>query len=106
MLGDIIDYDQSVTGEDNSATYYAFFTFIRKVFEGIGGGVGLFIAAKYGFDPGNLVINDDVIFSMQLVMGYLPGVIFIGAAIASYMSPITAEKHKEILAKIESKKTN
>ena len=101
MLGDIIDYDQSITGEDNSATYYAFFTFIRKVFEGIGGGTGLYIAAKYGFEPSNLVINESVIFSMQLVIGYLPAGIFIVAAIASLMSPITMKKHKEILATIK-----
>ena len=101
MLGDIIDYDQSVTGEDNSATYYAFYTFIRKCFEGIGGGIGLYIAASYGFEPSNMVINDSVIFSMQLVMGYLPATIFVIAAIAIFKSPITASKHKEILAEIE-----
>ena len=104
MLGDIIDYDQSVTGEDNSATYYAFFTFVRKVFEGVGGGVGLYIAAQYGFEPSALVINDEVIFSMQLVMGYIPAIIFIIAAISSYRSPITAAKHQEIIKTIADAK--
>ena len=101
MLGDIIDYDQSITGKDNSATYYAFFTFIRKTFEGIGGGIGLYIAAHYGFEPSALVINEDVIFGMQLVMGYLPALIFLVAAAASFKSPITAERHREILAAIK-----
>ncbi len=101
MLGDIIDYDQSVTGKDNSATYYAFFTFIRKTFEGIGGGIGLYIAAYYGFEPSALVINEDVIFGMQLVMGYLPALIFLVAAVASFKSPITAIRHREILAAIK-----
>ena len=101
MLGDIIDYDHSITGEDNSATYYAFFTFIRKLFEGIGGGTGLYIAAKYGFEPSNFVMTDDVVFSMHLVMGYLPAGIFIIAAFACLKAPITAARHKEIRATIE-----
>ena len=101
MLGDIIDYDRSITGKDNSATYYAFFTFIRKTFEGVGGGIGLYIAAYYGFEPSALVISEDVIFGMQLVMGYLPALIFLVAAAASFKSPITAARHREILAAME-----
>ncbi len=102
MLGDIIDYDQATTGEDNSATYYSFFTFMRKLFEGIGGGLGICIAATYGFEPANLVINDDVIFSMHLVMGYLPALVFIAAAFICLHAPITKQKHAEILAKISN----
>ena len=100
MMGDVIDYDESVTGEDNSATYFAFFTLIRKVFEGIGGGLGLYIAAAYGFEPSNPVIDEAVVFGMQLVMGIVPAGIFLVAAFASYRSPITAERHREILAAI------
>ncbi len=100
MLGDIIDYDQSQTGEDNSATYFAFSTFIKKVFEGIGGGAGLLIAAIYGFEPSNLVINDEVIFSMHLVMGYLPATAFAVAAIYCMRSPITMQEHEQILRRI------
>lgn len=100
MLGDIVDYDQSITGQDNSATYFAFFTFIRKVFEGVGGGIGLYIAATFGFEPSNLVIDERVTLGVQLVMGYVPAVIFVAAAVVAYRSPITASRHKEILAVI------
>ena len=103
MLGDIIDYDKLKTGEDNSATYYAFYTFIRKVFEGIGGGLGLLIAANYGFEPSELVINEQVIFGMQLVMGFLPATLFVVAAYFSFRFPITAARHAEILEQIKIK---
>jgi len=103
MLGDIIDYDKLKTGQDNSATYYAFYTFIRKVFEGIGGGLGLLIAANYGFEPSELVINEQVIFGMQLVMGFLPATLFVVAAYFSFRFPITAARHAEILEQIKIK---
>lgn len=102
MMGDVIDYDQASTREDNSATYFAFSTFIKKVFEGIGGGAGLTIAATYGFEPSALVINGDVVFGMHLVMGYLPAAIFFGTAVVCVYFPITKEKHREILASIEN----
>ena len=101
MLGDIVDYDESVTGEENGATYFAYFTFIRKVFEGIGGGLGLYIAARYGFDPANLVINTDVVFSMHLVMGFLPCVMMFVAAFLALRSPITKDVHARIVEKIK-----
>ena len=101
MLGDIVDYDRLQTGEDNSATYFAFFIFIRKVFEGIGGGVGLFIASRYGFEPSAVVINEDVIFGMQLVIGYLPAVIFVIAAWFALKSPLTRKKHAEIVRQLQ-----
>ena len=103
LLGDVIDYDTSVTGADNSATYYAFFTLIRKVFEGVGGGLGIYIAAKYGFEPSELVITEDVIWGMQLVIGYIPAVLFALATIFCLKSPITQERHKEILETIKKK---
>lgn len=101
MLGDIVDYDRLRTGEDNSATYFAFFTFIRKVFEGLGGGLGLMIAARYGFEPSSLTINEDVIFGMQLVIGYLPAIIFVLAAWFALKSPLTRERHSEIVRQLE-----
>ena len=106
MLGDIIDYDQSMTGEDNSGTYYAFFTFMRKLFEGIGAGAGLYIAAIFGFDPANFIMNDSVIFSMHLLMGYLPAGLLITASIVSLYAPITLARHKKILSDINEAKNN
>ena len=101
MMGDIVDYGLLKTGEDHSGTYFALHTFINKSFQGLGGGAGFSIAAWYGFDPASSANPESVTLGLQLVMGYLPALIFVIGGVFALMSPITKQRHKQILDEIK-----
>lgn len=101
LLGDVIDYGTLKTGQDQSGTYYSVFTFIKKSFGGLGGGIGLWIAAQYGFEPSSTVLTAEAGQGVKLVMAYVPFVLMLVALALVTLYPISRRRHQTIRKKIE-----
>jgi GPH family glycoside/pentoside/hexuronide:cation symporter len=100
LLGDVIDYGTLKTGKDQSGTYYAFFTFIKKSFGGLGGGIGLYIAASYGFEPSSTELSEIAGQGVKLVMAYLPAALMFIALFILTLYPISKARHNLIRKKL------
>jgi Na+/melibiose symporter-like transporter len=100
LLGDVIDYGTLKTGKDQSGTYYAVFTFIKKSFGGLGGGIGLYIAASYGFEPSSTELSESAGQGVKLVMAYLPALLMFLALFILTLYPISKARHTLIRKKI------
>jgi len=101
LLGDVIDYGTLKTGKDQSGTYYAVFTFIKKSFGGLGGGIGLLIAASYGFEPSSTELSESAGQGVKLVMAYLPALLMFIALFILTLYPISKARHSVIRKKID-----
>lgn len=96
ILSDISDYGTLQSGEDRSATYFAFFVFFNKCFTGLGGAVGFATAAYFGFDPANTHHSAAAAFGVKLVMGFLPAGLVLVAAGILLRFPIDRRRHDVI----------
>jgi Na+/melibiose symporter-like transporter len=101
ILSDISDYGTLRSGEDRSATYFSFFVFFNKCFNGLGGAVGFAIAAYFGFDP-SLAQHDAASgFGVRLVMGFLPAILVLIAAGFIMRFPLDKRRHDIIRKRLE-----
>lgn len=102
LLGDVVDYGTLKSGKEQSGSYFAVYTFIKKSFGGLGGGIGLWIAALYGFDPTSSHISEQAGTGVKLVMAYLPAALAVIALIAVSFYPLSRQRHAVIRLRLNS----
>ena len=109
MLPDVIELDELETGQRREGVFYGFFVFLQKM----GLSLGLFIsgwvldlagyikAVPGGADP---IQPESVLLALRWLVGPVGVVILLLGFVATYLYPITKEKHAEILAQLKAKR--
>jgi len=104
MLSDIIDYDILKTGANRTGSYFAFFSLLGKINLAFSGGLGFYIAAKFGFDAGGA--NDEsAAFGLIIAFAGVPAVLGLISGVMRWFYPLDARQQKEIRAQIEARDT-
>ena len=103
MLSEIIDYSQWKTGLEQSATYFAVFTFMDKFGNAIAGALGLAIAGWYGFDATATTHNEHSVFGITLAIAWLPLVFASLGLIAMCFSPMNERRHQIIRSSLDAR---
>ena len=102
MLSEIIDYSNWKNRSDNSATYFAIYTFTSKTSLAIATALGLFIAGWYGFDATASSHNEHGAFGLTLAMVWLPSLLGVLSLPLILLSPIDERGHQIICRRLEA----
>ncbi len=103
MLGDVIDYDTLKTGTSRSAQYFALLTMAMKGVGAVGSGLGFFLLDFFHYDATATVHDTTSVFSLKLVVIWLPLILFLIAAILIWFFPIDEHRQQIIKRRIESR---
>jgi Na+/melibiose symporter-like transporter len=100
ILGDIADYGHLRYRRNRGATYYALLTLSYKATSGLGAGLALAIAGRFGFSASAIAQNSNGVFGLRLAFIVLP-VSFAAVAFGlSLLTPITKHRHEVIRRRI------
>jgi glycoside/pentoside/hexuronide:cation symporter, GPH family len=101
IIGDISDHALLATREDQSATYFASYTFVYKLALGTGWWLALYLAgAVFGFDPKASVQTAAAALGVRTMMGYMPAALVLVAVLVMLRYPITRAKQTETQQRI------
>lgn len=110
LLPDVIELDELETGQRREGIFYGFFVFLQK----LGLSLGLFISGQVldlaGYipaEPGQAVPPqpESVLLALRFLVGPVGALIILLSFIAVYLYPITKQKHAEIRAELERRKS-
>ena len=103
MLSEIIDYNQWKTGREQSATYFAIWTFMMKTEAAIAGALGLAIAGWYGFDATATSHSEQSVFGITLAIAWLPLAFAALGLVAVFLLPMNERRHKAIRRRLDAR---
>lgn len=102
IIGDISDHALLQTREDQSATYFASYTFVYKLALGTGWWLALYLAgAVFGFDPKASVQTAAAALGVRTMMGFVPAGLVALAIVVLKFYPITRAKYLETQQRIK-----
>jgi len=84
LLGDVIDYDEILTGKRRETTYAGMNALITKPAISIANALFLLVICGFGFDNTQTVQSDSAIFGIQLGYTMIPAIGFIIGAIVMW----------------------
>lgn len=93
MLSMIVDYSAWKFQSENTATYFALFSFLTKASIAVGGAMGLAVAGWYGFDATISTQSVEAGFGLLLAMTVLPVTFLVLALIFTAVNPISTRRH-------------
>lgn len=106
FVGDVIDYQEYITGDRQDGVVYAVYSFIKKAAQGISGGLGAFVLGAIGYAakaPQQTAGVTEKIRNIYIItqsIGY-----FIMFIILFFLYSITQEKLKEIQDELKRRRT-
>jgi len=111
MLPDVVELDELETGQRREGIYYGFFVFLQKLGISLGLALSNFILEATGYiNAENLNALPEqptaVLTALRIFVSLVPAVILLISFPIVYRYPITREKHAEIRAALEARKTN
>lgn len=109
MIPDVIEYDELITGQRREGVFYGLMVLLQKF--GLAAGqfmIGVmlqgagFISAEGG---ATVAQPESALFAMRLLIGPVPTIILIFGIILTAFYPLTKQRHAEILAELERRKS-
>jgi GPH family glycoside/pentoside/hexuronide:cation symporter len=97
MVPDTIAWDALHTGSRKEGAYYGMWTFFSKVGSSLAALLSGLILSASGYIAG-AVQSEPALFAIRLIIGPVPAVIFIGAAILVHFYPLDENACKEMQA--------
>ena len=110
MMGDAIDYNEWKTGKREEGVVYAMHSFFRKLAQGLGPALAIFIMGFYGYvendvnEYGEPIINIELLsFDVGLNMRWLVAILFLVAAVMQFIGlALIYNLDKKTLAKMNA----
>ena len=110
MMGDAIDYNEWKTGNREEGVVYAMHSFFRKLAQGLGPAVAIFIMGFYGYvendvnEYGEAIINIELLsFDVGLNMRWLVAILFLVSAVLQFIGlALVYNLDKKTLAKMNA----
>jgi len=104
MKADVIDLDHLQSGENRAAFFFSSWSFVQKLVATLGTSIAMFGLAFVGFNSGK-DNGPEELFGLRFLFSTLPSVFYLSAAALMWKYPITAERHAEIRAELDSRET-
>lgn len=105
MVADAVDYQEWKTGVRTDGTAYATYGLATKVGNAVGASVGVLVLGAMGYQP-NAQQTETVLNGINLVVNLAPAVLFILAALVTFVFWNLSEKRmEEIHFELEDKRT-
>ncbi len=104
MQADVIDYDESLTGERREGHYIGVWSVARKLAAALGVGLALFLLGQSGYKPG-AEQTPDVVLTLRVLYALVPSLCNLVAFAVALAYPISRERHEAILAAIGNRRT-
>jgi GPH family glycoside/pentoside/hexuronide:cation symporter len=98
MVPDTITYDELRTGRRKEGAYYGIWTFFSK----IGSSLALLLSGvilQAGGYIADAVQSAQALFAIRLIIGPVPALIFIGAALLMHFYPLDEKAYREMMEK-------
>ena len=110
MMGDAIDYNEWKTGKREEGVVYAMHSFFRKLAQGLGPALAIFIMGFYGYvendvnEFGEPIINIELLsFDVGVNMRWLVAILFLVAAVMQFIGlALIYNLDKKTLAKMSA----
>jgi len=101
MVPDTVEWDAIKTGVRKEGIYYGMWTFFSKVGQALSIGLLGLLLTMSGYLP-NIEQNNKTIFTIRLLVGPIPALIFLAAIITLIFYPISEKVYNEMMQKKES----
>jgi len=105
MQADVIDYDESLTGERREGHYIGVWSVARKMAAALGVGLALFLLGQSGYKPG-VEQTPEVVLTLRVLYALVPSLCNLVAFAVALAYPISRERHEAILAAIRNRRTH
>ena len=105
MMGDVIDYDRLVTGENRAGLYTSVQSFLAKSLTGVASALGLALLGWLDFDATASEQSVRGAFGIRLVFLWLPATGAVLGGILSWSFPITRARQEQIRLELKSRDT-
>ena len=110
MMGDAIDYNEWKTGKREEGVVYAMHSFFRKLAQGLGPALAIFVMGFYGYvendinEFGEPIINIELLsFDVGLNMRWLVAILFLVSAVMQFIGlALVYNLDKKTLAKMNA----
>ena len=106
ILGDVIDYDESMTGKNRAGQYYSFLALVTKGTVAVGGPLALLIIGLFGYQPGAAENSEQAIFALRVVNNLLPALMVVPGVLILWYFPLNDKKQKKIREQLESQRAS
>lgn len=103
MQADVIDYDESLTGERREGHYIGVWSVARKLAAALGVGLALFLLGQSGYTPG-VEQSPEVVRMLRLLYALVPSLCNGVAFGIALLYPIDRERHEAILETIRNRR--
>ena len=99
IVPDAVEYDYLLSGERREGAFYGIWTFGLKIGQAVSLAIVGGVLSLTGYVP-DIAQSESAIWGIRLLIGPIPAVIMVGAAVILHFYPITEERYKEICAQI------
>lgn len=105
MQADTVDYGEWKTGVRAEGGAYSVLSFIRKTGQGLGGWAGAFVIGAFGYMAKAPTQSPEALTGIRVACGVLPAVLAVVATLVMLRYPLTVERHGEIVAELNERRT-
>lgn len=105
LVGDVIDYQEYLSGKREEGTVYAAYSLARKLVQAIVGSIGGFALAAIGYQSGATTQTHEVAESIRMIITVVPLVGFIfGTICMKLVYNLSTKKLKEVNEELERRR--
>ncbi|MEQ8860424.1 MAG: MFS transporter [Pseudomonadales bacterium] len=104
MLADVVDVDESQTGEERTGLYFSVFGMINKAGVALGVLVGTSLPSLLGFEPSDAVHSEEALLGFRLVFSFAGAPLALLAFLMFWNYPVTREVQRSLRQSIDAKR--
>lgn len=100
IIPDAVEYDELLSGARHEGMFYSLVTLFRKVSVSLAVPLTLVVLGLAGYQANAPAQPDSAILGMRLLVGVVPGVLFLSGALFARRLPITREEFARVRAEL------
>ena len=105
LVGDVIDYQEYISGKREEGTVYAAYSLARKLVQAIVGSIGGFALAAIGYQSGAPTQTTEVAESIRMIITVIPLIGFVfGFITMKFVYNLSNKKLEEMNSELESRR--
>jgi glycoside/pentoside/hexuronide:cation symporter, GPH family len=105
-LPDVVEVDQHVYGSRREGAYYGINQFMYKLASGLAIAFVSFVLGVFGYQemaPAGFIQPESALTAIRVILGTVPGTIFLVGIIFAYRANLSRERYNEISAELKSR---
>lgn len=105
MQADTVDYGEWKTGVRSEGGSYSILSFVRKVGQGLGGGLSGAILAVYAYSGDALNQSAEAVQGIRVAAGLVPAILAVLAALVMLKYHLGADEHADVISDLNERRT-